>query len=133
MKITVTQYAKALLETLRDSSQSEVQDRVANFLRILRQNNQWNLSERILEKFSAIYDVENRIVSATITSTAPLDAETLKNIEQFVAKKYGAQKVNLENAIDARIRGGIILKVGNELLDASVSRRLQELKKQLVK
>jgi F-type H+-transporting ATPase subunit delta len=133
MKITVTQYAKALLETLRDSSQSEVQDRVANFLRILRQNNQLNLSERILEKFSAIYDVENRIVSATITSTAPLDAETLKNIEQFVAKKYGAQKVNLENAIDARIRGGIILKVGNELLDASVSRRLQELKKQLVK
>lgn len=133
MKITVTQYAKALLETLRDSSQPEVQDRVANFLRILRQNNQWNLSERILEKFSAIYDVENRIVSATITSTAPLDAETLKNIEQFVAKKYGAQKVNLENAIDARIRGGIILKVGNELLDASVSRRLQELKKQLVK
>ena len=132
MRLTVNQYAKALYESVQEKSQSEVDSVVANFLNILQKNGQLKLAKKIVEKFSAIWNKQNEIVEATITSREKLDAETLQKIEKFVAEKYSARKVVLDNKIDEKIRGGIIIKIGDELLDASVERRLADLRNSLV-
>ncbi|MFA7319667.1 MAG: ATP synthase F1 subunit delta [Parcubacteria group bacterium] len=128
MKITATQYAKSLYEVTREKKQSEIDGFVANFLKVLKKNNQMKLAGKIMEKFSAIYDAKNGIVEATVTSVKLLDEKTLQEVEKFVAKKYDAKKVILKNIVRKDIKGGIILQVGDEMLDASVVKKIDDLR-----
>lgn len=132
MKITVTQYAKALYETTSGKPSAEVDLMVGNFIKILRKNNQLKLAKSIMEKFFAIHNAENGIIEASVVSAEGLSAEILKAVENFIAKKYAAKEVILTNNVEKSIKGGIIIKVGNEMIDASVVRRLLNLKKELI-
>jgi len=133
MRLTVNQYAKALYESVQEKSQKEVDSVIGNFIKILQKNGQLKLAKKIVEKFSAIWNKENEIVEATVTSRESLDAETLQKIEKFVAEKYSAKEVVLQNVIDEKIKGGIIIKVGDEMMDASVAKRLADLRLSLTK
>lgn len=133
MKITATQYAKALYASVDKKSAGEVDGFVINFFKVLKKNNQLKLAGKIVEKFSAIYDAKNGIVEATVTSVALLDEKTLQEVEKFVAKKYDAKKVILKNIIRKDIKGGIILQVGDEMLDASVVKKINDLKTILIR
>ncbi len=133
MKITATQYAKSLYEVTREKTQSEIDGFVANFFKVLKKNNQLKLAGKIMEKFSAIHDAKNGIVEATVTSASKLDEKSLKEVEKFVAKKYEAKKVILKNVVKKEIKGGIILQVGDEMMDASVIRKISDLKAVLIR
>ena len=133
MKITVTQYAKALYASSKEKSTGEIPGIVANFLKVLKKNNQMKLARKIVEKFSQIYDKNNGIISATVTSVRELDEKNLKEVEDFVVKKYEAKKVILQNIVRKDIKGGIILQVGDEMLDASVVRKISDLKTILIR
>ncbi|MFA5994503.1 MAG: ATP synthase F1 subunit delta [Parcubacteria group bacterium] len=128
MKITATQYAKALYAAVENKSSQEADAVVANFVKLLQKNNQLALAKKIIEKFTALYNEHNGIVEAQVVSAKKLDVETLKGVENFVAKKYGAMQVNLENTVDEKIKGGIILRIGDEMMDASVVSRINGLK-----
>ena len=128
MKITVNQYAKALYEATNEKPQKEIDGLVSNFFKVLKKNNQMNLVGKIMEKFSELHDKKNGIVKASVTSVKKLDEKMIGEIEKFVAKKYEAKKVVLENKIDAKIKGGIVLQVGDEMVDASVMRKIQDLR-----
>ena len=128
MKISVNQYAKSLYEVTKEKTQSEIDGFVVNFLKVLKKNNQMRLAKKIVEKFSAIYDAKNGIIEATITSATELNEKSLKEVEGFIVKKYSAKKVILKNIVKKEIKGGIILQVGDEMLDASVSRKIDDLR-----
>ena len=131
MKITVAQYAKALDASLENKSDEDVKVVIANFLNVLKKNNQLKLMDKIMENFSSIYDKKNGIVSVQVTSVKELDEKTLAEVKKYVAQKYGAKEVILKNKIDKKIKGGIVFRVGDEMIDASVSRKLIELEKTL--
>ena len=128
MKISVTQYAKALYEATNEKPQKEIEGLVSNFLKVLKKNNQMKLAGKIMEKFSALHDKKNGIVNASVTSVKKLDEKMIDEVEKFVAKKYEAKKVVLENKIDAKIKGGIILQVGDEIVDGSILRKMNDLR-----
>jgi len=133
MRTTTTQYAKALYEVTTNKSEKDIDNVIVNFLKILQKNGQLKLAKKIIENFSGIWNKQNEIVDATVTSRVALDAETLKKIEKFVAEKYLVKEAVLDNVIDAKIKGGIIIKVGDEMMDASVAKRLADLKLSLAK
>lgn len=133
MKITATQYAKSLYEMTEQKSQNEIKDIIANFLKVLRKNRHLKLAKKIMEKFSEIYNQKNGIVEAEVTSREELGGEVRTKVRTYVRTKYQAKEVVLNNKIDLNIKGGIVIKVGDEILDGSVARQLQELKNILVK
>jgi len=61
-----------------------------------------------------------------------LSNELLNKIKTYIINKYSAKEVGIKNIIDEKIKGGIILQVGDEMMDASVRKQLIELKKNLV-
>ena len=69
-----------------------------------------------------------------ILSTAKSNAEKTKSssISQAYAKKYGFKKLILTNEVDSSILGGIILKVGDRIIDGSIRTRLQQIREQLI-
>jgi len=61
-----------------------------------------------------------------------LDAKTLKSIGNRIGDQTG-RKVELSSQVDPDILGGIVLRVGNSILDASIRNRLEQLRKQVAR
>lgn len=133
MKITATQYAKSLYEATREKSQSEIGVMVENFVKVLAKNRQIKSVTKIVKKFEDLFNKENGIAEVEVISSRKLEVEQVQQIEKFIKEKYSVKEVIIDNKIDEKIKGGIILKIGDEILDASVERQLAELKKSLIK
>lgn len=132
MKATATQYAKALYEATKDKSQKEVDGVLANFVKTLSKNNQTKLAGSIEKKFGEIYNRENGILEAEVVSAHKLESHQVHKVESFLKEKYNANKVEINNIIDKDIKGGIIIKIGDEIIDGSVERQLKELRSKLI-
>lgn len=133
MKITATQYAKTLYEMTADKSHAEIDDVIASFVKLLNQKRHLKLASKVAAKFSEIYNQENGIVEAEVVSREKLDRDVLTRVSTYVSNKYGAKKVIINNKIDLNIKGGIIIKVGDEILDGSVQVQLNNLRNILIK
>jgi F-type H+-transporting ATPase subunit delta len=132
MKITANQYAKSLYAATKEKSQNEIKIIVANFIKILAKNRQVKLFSKISKKFAEIWNKENGFVEAKITSVKKLDEKNLKSIEKFIENKYSAKEVILNNVTNEKIKGGIIIKIGDEILDGSVTGQLERLRNNLI-
>lgn len=128
MKISVNQYAKALYASVEKKSAEDVDGAVVNFFKILQKNNQLKLVNKIIEKFSDIWNKENGIVEAEVISREKLSGELAVKINDFIKEKYSAKEVIIKNIVDEEIKGGVIIKVGDEVMDGSVSGQLSRLK-----
>jgi F-type H+-transporting ATPase subunit delta len=131
MKVAPAQYAKSLYESTVGKGQAEIDEAVLNFAKILEKNNNLKLKNNIIAKFQEIFNAENGIVVAEVTSSEALDRDMLEKVEAFVKDKYNSKEVIIQEKVDQAVMGGIVVKVGDEVFDASVKKQLINLKKQL--
>lgn len=131
MKITTTQYANTLYDLTEGKEKARVNSIVEKFTALLIKNRQIKLAGKIIEKFSEIYNRKNGIVEAEITSREVLSNELRNKVSNYVSNKYKAKEVVINNKIDENIKGGIVVKVGDEVIDASLKSRLINLNKLL--
>jgi len=132
MKITAQQYAKALYELTADKKHREIDGVVAGFLKELDKNGQLRLANDVIKKFREIYNAEHGIVEAEVITKEKISESLEKKIKQYVSEKYSAKEIVLHNKIDENVKGGIVIRVGDEVMDGSISRQLDELKKSLI-
>ena len=133
MKATTAQYAKTLYELTEKKNHQEIDEVVANFLQSLKKNGQMKMADGIVKKFHEIHNAENGIVEAEVVTCEKINESLEREIKKYVLEKYSAKEVVLKNIIDEKVKGGIIIRVGDEVMDGSVSRQLLELKKKLQK
>ena len=133
MKITTKQYAQTLLDLTENKSEQEVPAIVQKFADQLKKDGQLKNAGKIMEKFSELYNAKHGIVEAEVVSKSEMGENELRKIEEFIVKKYGGNKVEIRNIVDEKIKGGIVIKVGDEVIDGSVSAQLKKLKRELVK
>ena len=127
MKITPKQYAISLYESTKDSNDIEMDKRINNFVNILKKNNDLFLSNKIIDYYYKYQREQRNISKVEITSNEKLDSETINSI----IKKFNNQ-VALEETIDKSLLGGIIIKIDdNTLIDGSIKRKLENLRKKL--
>jgi len=131
MKISPKQYAQTLFDLADGKSRAEIEKSVADFARYIYGNRKLKLADKIIEQFGKIYNNKKNIVEAEVVSRKKLDNVGVKKIKHFVKEKYQTKEVVLKNTVDESIKGGIVLKVGNEILDGSLKGKLGELKKML--
>lgn len=131
MKVNTMQYSKLLYELTAGKSRQDINNIIVKFTEQLIKNRQLKLSDKIIEKFSEIYNKENGIVEAEIVSREKLSTGVRTLVRTYVSNKYKAKKVVLVPNIDKSIKGGIIVKVGDEILDASINKQLINLNKLL--
>ena len=90
-----------------------------------------NLIITILEKFKELYNIHMNIEESVISTTFELDNESLDVVKGF-AKKVTGKKIILQNTIDKNVLGGFNLKIGDKMIDCTVSSKLNELRKKLI-
>lgn len=155
MKLKEIQYAKTLYALTKDKSPKEINGVVSNFIKILAKNGQIKLATKIIQKFNEIWNASEGIVETEVISFRKLDKSELHKIEKYIEEKYlpatlrlpemqplqagvamqasKAKKIVIHEKIDKSIKGGIIIKVKDDVLDGSIANQLKMLKINLSK
>jgi F-type H+-transporting ATPase subunit delta len=107
---------------------SGAEPELTNFLELLVEKGRMPEVFRIRRQLDELWKKENRRLDVTVTSAVELDPAVVGRIGQEVERQTG-EGVELSSRVDEDILGGIVLKVGNMILDASIRSRLEKLRK----
>ena len=105
---------------------------LVNFLTLLIEKHRMPDIFRVQRQFDVLYDREHKRLPVEVTSAVALDATVVQALEQRIREQTG-QNVQLESNVDPDILGGIVLRVGNSILDASIRHRLEQLRREVAK
>jgi F-type H+-transporting ATPase subunit delta len=108
------------------------EDIVRNFLELLVEKHRMPAIHRIRREYDSLWEEENKLLPVEVTSAIELDPETVQNIGDKIGERTG-RKVQLESKVDPDILGGIVVRVGDRILDASIANRLESLRKQVAR
>ena len=111
---------------------SGADDLVSNFLELLVENHRMPALFRIRREIDRLWDEEHKRLPVEITSAIELDDKVIKQIGDRIAEQTG-QKVELTASVDPDVLGGLVVRVGNTVLDASIRHRLEQLRKQVAR
>jgi len=122
--ITKAETKKGVLQQL---AQEQVHAYTLNFLMLLVDRRRIFLLEDICKQYQAMVRKRNNAVLAEVTSTVELSDEQRQTVVEKVKAMTGAQQVDLETSIDQDLIGGVVIKVGSQVLDASIRGQLRRL------
>ena len=105
---------------------------VLNFLRLLIEKHRMPAIFRIRRELDQLWQRENKLLPVEITSAIELDKSTVKHIGDRIGEQTG-QKIELSAKVEPDILGGIVVRVGNSIIDASIRARLEQLRKQVAR
>jgi F-type H+-transporting ATPase subunit delta len=99
-----------------------------NFLKLLIEKHRMPVIFRIRQEYERLWDEENKTLPVEITSAIALDEATTESLGRTIGERAG-RKVSLAARVDPNILGGIVIRVGNSILDASIRNRLEQLRR----
>jgi ATP synthase F1 delta subunit len=105
---------------------------LTNFLELLIEKHRMPAIFRIRRQYDELWEEENRLLPVQVTSAVELDESTVKGIGERIGERTG-RRVELTTRVEPDILGGIVLQVGNSILDASIRNRLEQLRKQVAR
>jgi len=105
---------------------------LTNFLDLLIEKHRMPLIFRIRRDLHQRWEHHNRMLAVSVTSAIELDAATVAHIGERIGERTG-RRIELTSVVDPDILGGLVLRVGNSILDASIRNRLDQLRKQVAR
>jgi ATP synthase F1 delta subunit len=115
-----------------DKAVSGADETVLNFLRLLIEKHRTPVLFRVRAEFEQLWEEENKLLPVIVTSAVELPKATVKQIGDRIAEQTD-RKVDLQSKVDPDILGGIVVRVGNSVLDASIRNRLENFRKQVAR
>jgi ATP synthase F1 delta subunit len=100
------------------------------FLELLAEKHRVPALFRIRREFDELWAEEQRLLEVSVTSAVELDEETVKGIGKKIEEQTG-RRVDLSANVDPDVIGGLVIRVGNMVLDATVRNRLERLRRQV--
>jgi F-type H+-transporting ATPase subunit delta len=114
------------LEKLLD----DADEQLMNFLKLLVENHRMPVIYRLRREYERLWERENRLLPVVLTSAVELDPQTVKDLGDRIGERTG-NTVTLTTEVEPDIIGGIVVRVGNSILDASIRNRLEQLRTQV--
>jgi F-type H+-transporting ATPase subunit delta len=111
---------------------SDADERTLNFLELLAERHRMPALFRIRRIFDGLWADERKLLPVTVTSATELDQGLVDEIGKRIEEQTGRQ-VELSSDVDPDVLGGLRVRVGNMVLDATVRNRLERLRKQVAK
>ena len=105
---------------------------MSNFLELLVENHRMPAIFRIRRVFDSLWAEENKLLPVSVTSAVELDDQLVSDIGRRIEEQAG-RRVELSSSVDPDLLGGLVVRVGNMVLDASLRNRLERLRKQVTK
>jgi F-type H+-transporting ATPase subunit delta len=111
---------------------SGAEPELTNFLELLAEKHRMPVIFRIRRRFDEMWAKEKRHLEVRLTSAVELPQDVVERVGSEIEGRTG-QTIELESDVDEELLGGIVLRVGNMVLDASVRNKLERLRKEVAK
>ena len=105
-------------------------EELVNFLELLAEKHRMPAVFRIRRRLDARWAEENRLLEVRLTAAVPLDQELVESVGAEIERKT-QKRIELSSEVDEDILGGLVLRVGNMVLDASLRAKLERLRKEV--
>jgi F-type H+-transporting ATPase subunit delta len=104
----------------------------ADFIAIVFQNKRVNAIKEIYAEFINLVKIEEGIISAEIISAAELDESEISKLKDAISSANKGKKVEIKQTIKSQILGGVQIKIGSNLIDASLKTKLKNIQNALI-
>lgn len=125
-KLTPTQYAQALYDAVHETANKDHDKVLDNFVKILGANGDLGKYEQIEAEYHRLEMKEKGIKEAEVTFAQEHNPKVLEELNKVVDGK-----VEFKTKIDEGIVGGVVIRVEDTLIDASVKTQLKKLNEDL--
>jgi F-type H+-transporting ATPase subunit delta len=122
---SVKEKKEGLERAVQDASEE-----IINFLQALIERHRMPAIFRIRTEYDALVDETEKRLPVQITSAIELDEQIVTNLGDRIGRQID-REIEITSAVDPSIIGGVVLRVGNVILDASIRNRLEQLRKQV--
>jgi len=102
-----------------------------NLFRLLRRKSRLALGPSIASFLRELVDEERGVLRAVVTTAVELDDARREQVRQRIIQSSGRQQVEIETRVDPSIIGGIVIRIGDQLVDGSTRSRLHQLRSSL--
>ena len=116
---------KAIRETVSGES-----DEFRNFLELLAEKHRMPAVFAIRRRYDELWTEAKKRLEVTVTSAIELDKSVVDDVGKAIEKQTG-REIDIEANVDPEILGGLVLRVGNRVLDASLRSKLERLRKEV--
>lgn len=131
-KLKPKDFAELLLEMTENHSEDKQKEYMKEFVALVFKKRMQGKMNEIIAEYRKLYNAKHGIVEATVTLTDRLSEATRLKLREALKKKYKAREVHMLEKVDQRLIGGMKVKVGDTVHDASLGHVLTQLHKQLV-
>ncbi len=130
MKISAKRYAQALYQTTVNASPPERDKIIKRFIELLAKHNKLGQIDNIITEFSNYASQQQELVTVNATTANKLSGTAEKTVTNHLTKLLKSS-VAVKFQIDPTILGGIIIKFSDTIIDGSLKRAVNDLKKSL--
>ncbi|MFT4103057.1 MAG: F0F1 ATP synthase subunit delta [Burkholderiaceae bacterium] len=100
--------------------------RQVNFVKVLAENERLGVLPEIAQMYRQLRHQHERVLDAEVTSAYPVSEQQAADIRGVLEAKYG-KKVEITTRVDSELIGGVSIRIGDEVIDASVRGKLGRL------
>jgi ATP synthase F1 delta subunit len=111
---------------------SGADEEFVNFLELLAEKHRMPAIFRIRDRFEVLYAEETKHLEVNVTSAIELDQGVVEQVGKEIEKQTG-RKVDLSSDVDEDVLGGLVLRVGNVVLDASLKNKLEKMRREIAR
>lgn len=101
-----------------------------NLFRLLRRKSRLSLGSSIASYLHEVVDEERGVLRAVVTTAVELDDERRRQVGERITSATG-RTVEIETRVDPTIMGGMVVRIGDQMVDGSTRARLQKLRASL--
>ncbi len=103
---------------------------LVNFLELLAEKHRMPAIFRIRRRFDELWATAKKRLEVTLTSAVELDRKIVEQVGEQIERQTD-RSIDLTSEVDPEILGGLVLRVGNRVLDASLRSKLERLRKEV--
>lgn len=119
-------------EIIKAVFERDTKEVTRNFLNLLVEKNRFNLIFQIIDTFNQMLDKINNLVQIEVVGAIELDENKKIQIQDKLKEKLN-KEVSVSYNVDNSIIAGLIYKIEDDVLDTSLAKKFEELKKELIK
>jgi len=116
---------------LEEIFKNEIGDKTMTFIKLLAHKKRADLLAGVISEFNALIDERNGVINADVKSAVMLNDEQAKELVNSLSTRTG-KKIRARMLLDEKLIGGVTVKIGDTIIDGSISHQLEMLRHSLV-
>lgn len=110
----------------------KVNELTLNFIQLVVEHHREGSLGVIAQEFVSIYNEKNNIATVSLTTATALDIDSRDLVLKTIKEKYNFSQIQLIESVDADLLGGMVMRIGDKQLDASIRGQLSKIENELV-